>query len=80
MVFVHPLRAAHASPSLREGVLCTTTVIPAKAGIQRGGARAVHAEARHRAVAPNSYAKNPKGRETACFVFLWVPASAGMTG
>ena len=36
--FVHPLRAAHASPSLREGEV-----------------------------------------DAACFVFLWVPASAGMT-
>ena len=38
VVFVHPLRAAHASPSLREGEV-----------------------------------------DAACFVFLWVPASAGMT-
>ena len=36
--FGHPLRASHASPSRSEGVLCTTTVIPAKAGIQGGRA------------------------------------------
>ena len=38
VIFGHPLRASHASPSLREGELCITTVIPAKAGIQRGRA------------------------------------------
>ena len=40
-----------AVPAVR--VLCITTVIPAKAGIQRGGARAVHAESHHRDIAPN---------------------------
>ena len=33
--------------------------LPAKAGILRGGARAVHAESYRRAIAPNGHAKNP---------------------
>ena len=48
------------------GVLCkttvipyTTTVIPAKAGIQRGGARAVHPDFHCRVTVPKSYVNNP---------------------
>ena len=81
-----------AVPAVR--VLCITTVIPAKAGIQRGGARAVHAESHHRDIAPNGCAKNPV--RVICTTSqttdsrsghvhhpvalpLWIPAFAGMT-
>ena len=41
------------------GVFCKTTVIPAKAGIQRGGARAVHPDFHCRVTVPKSYVNNP---------------------
>ena len=62
-----------AVPAVR--VLCITTVIPAKAGIQRGGARAVHAESHHRAIAPNGCAKNPV--RLLCITTV-IPAKAGI--
>ena len=73
-------RRKAAVPAVR--VLCITTVIPAKAGasadgttIQRGGARAVHAESHRRDIAPNGYAKNPV--RVLCITTV-IPAKAGI--
>ncbi len=70
-------------------VLCTTTVIPAKAGIQRG--RATASKAKRQAQTPSFPLEHQEGglctaplrgvkeREMVWFVLLGVPASAGMT-
>ena len=88
MNFGHPLRARFAcTRPLR--VLCTTTVIPAKAGIQRG--RATASKAKRQAQTPSfplehqgeglctAPLSGAKGREMVWFVLLWVHAFAGMT-
>ena len=88
-----PVELAQGGSSRSTGAL-QKYVIPAKAGIQRGGARAVHAESHHRDIAPNGCAKNPV--RVICTTSqttdsrldhvrhpvappLWIPAFAGMT-
>ena len=53
------LTPSHSNPNSKSSAKRQPTVIPAKAGIQRGGASAVHAEFYRRVIAPNGYAKNP---------------------
>ena len=74
--FGHPLRASHASPSLCEGVLCTTLPLDAQGGI-KGGLDLVFRFAL-RCPAPldsgfrrndGGYAQHPKGR---CYMASFV--------